>query len=258
MASLLRSLRRKAILRGNPIADQLWQQGIAELPVLRHIEHGDFARLREYAALFLAEKSLLGAHDLVLDDALKLSIAIQACVPILHLGFSVYDDWQTIIVYPSEFIATHEYTDESGVVHATRDILAGEAWLRGPLVISAAEVRSSGEEDGVNVVIHECAHKLDMLNGDANGFPPLHRGMDRARWSTVFQSAYDDFCNRLDANEATAIDPYAAENPAEFFAVFSEAFFEIPQQLLHAYPAVYEQLKDYYRQDPAKAFGPLS
>jgi hypothetical protein len=105
--------------------------------------------------------------------------------------------------------------------------------------------------EGVNVVIHEFAHKLDMLNGDANGFPPLHAGMDRKTWAAVFSAAYADFCRRVDADEDVAIDPYAAESPGEFFAVVSEAFFDLPQAVLDAYPQVYAQLRNFYRQDPA-------
>jgi len=115
---------------------------------------------------------------------------------------------------------------------------------------------------GYNVVIHEFAHKLDMRNGDPNGFPPLHAGMSSAEWKRAFAAAYDDFCARVDAAEALPsrraqaaldalpMDPYAAESAAEFFAVASEAFFETPEQLAPAYPAAYEQLRLFYRQDP--------
>lgn len=208
-------------------------------------------RLRNHAALFLGEKSFSGAHDLALDDELLLSIAAQACLPILEFDFSVYDDWDSVIVYPAQFVTNHEYIDEAGVVHATRDILIGESWLRGPLILSAEDVLRSGALDGVNVVIHECAHKLDMLNGDANGHPPLHRNMSVRAWTSAFQSGFEDFVARVDRGEATEVDPYAGENPAEFFAVFSEAFFEHPNAVLASYPAIYAQLKLYYRQDPA-------
>ena len=117
------------------------------------------------------------------------------------------------------------------------------------MILSWADAERSG--DGYNVVIHEFAHKLDMLNGDANGFPPLHADMDRARWSATFGAAYEEFCARVERREETAIDPYAAENPAEFFAVLSEAFFETPDAVRSEYPAVYGELAAFYRQDPA-------
>lgn len=253
MVGLLRAWRRKSVLRRNPVPDPLWRACVAALPLLHRLTPDELARLHAHVTLFIAEKSFSGAHDFVVNDALMVSIAAQACLPILNLDFSLYDDWQTVIVYPAEFIVSHEYTDEAGIVHVTRDILAGEAWLRGPLIVSAEDVQRSGSVDGVNVVIHECAHKLDMLNGDANGYPPLHRAMSTARWSEVFQSAYDDFSARVERGEYTEIDPYAAESPAEFFAVLSEAFFTTPSLLRQSYAQVYAQLKDYYRQDPASA-----
>ena len=128
---------------------------------------------------------------------------------------------------------------------------AGQAWLNGPVILSWADVENAGDADGMNVVIHEFAHKLDMLNGDANGFPPLHRGMSREAWSTAFTAAYEDLCRRVDAGEDTEVDPYATESPAEFFAVISESFFEIPDLLRTVYPDVYAQLALFYRQDPA-------
>lgn len=253
MVGLLRAWRRKSVLRRRSIPEPLWRACVDTLPVLHRLTPDERGRLREQAALFIAEKSFSGAHNFVVDDALMLSIAAQACLPILNLNFSVYNEWHTVIVYPTEFIVSREYTDEAGIVHVTRDILAGEAWLRGPLIVSAENLERSGSIDGINVVIHECAHKLDMLNGDANGYPPLHRNMSTARWSQVFQSAYDDFSARVERNEDTAIDPYAAESPAEFFAVSSEAFFTTPSLLKQSYGQVYSQLKDYYRQDPARA-----
>lgn len=253
MTGILRAWRRKSLLRRNPVPDRLWRACVGTLPLLHRLTPEELARLREQVALFIAEKSFSAGNDFVIDDALILSIAAQACLPILNLDFSLYDGWQTVIVYPAEFVVNHEYTDDFGIVHVTRDILAGEAWLRGPLIVSAEDVKHSGSIDGVNVVIHECAHKLDMLDGDANGYPPLHRDMSAARWSEVFQSTYDDFSARIEHDEHTDIDPYAAENPAEFFAVLSEAFFTTPSLLKQGYGQVYSQLKDYYRQDPAGA-----
>jgi hypothetical protein len=111
-------------------------------------------------------------------------------------------------------------------------------------------VAASGQADGFNVVLHEFSHKLDMLNGDANGFPPLHRGMDAAGWAHDFRTAYNDLCARVDAEKETAIDPYATTDPAEFFAVLTEIFFETPHTLHTEYPAIYRQLQQFYRQHP--------
>ena len=128
--------------------------------------------------------------------------------------------------------------------------MSGEAWEGGPVVLSLQDVAWSGLCDGYNVVIHEFAHKLDMANGTANGLPRLHSGMRTEEWGGAFVPAYEDFCRRVDAGEETAIDPYAAENPAEFFAVLTEYFFELPEVLHAAYPAVFNQMRQFFRQDP--------
>jgi hypothetical protein len=128
--------------------------------------------------------------------------------------------------------------------------MSGESWLAGPVILSWADAELRGKS-GYNVVIHEFAHKLDMLNGDPNGFPPLHAGMDREGWSRAFSAAYEDFRGRVERRDVTAIDPYASESPAEFFAVLSEAFFETPGAVRAEYATVYDQLSAFYRQDPA-------
>lgn len=129
---------------------------------------------------------------------------------------------------------------------------SGEAWQQGPIILAWNGVLAGGGWEAYNLVIHELAHKLDMLNGDANGLPPLHSGMPVDEWATAMQQAYDDLNRQLDNNPdaETAIDPYAAENPAEFFAVTSEYFFSAPDLLHQAYPLVYRQLSQFYRQDP--------
>jgi len=187
------------------------------------------------------------------------AIASQAALPILHLGAKWYDGWQEVVLYPGEFVHEAEEVDDMGLVHQYRHVRAGEAWEGGPLVLSLDAVRESGWLEGFNVVIHEFAHKLDMNNGKVNGFPPLHADMSRQAWAAAFQSAYEDLVRRAQAGDNDtengtdwAIDPYGAESPAEFFAVLSEYFFEWPAALHGAYPAVYELMRRYYRQDPLK------
>jgi Mlc titration factor MtfA (ptsG expression regulator) len=135
-------------------------------------------------------------------------------------------------------------------MHEWEEALIGEAWDLGPLILSWADVEASGLGDGYNVAIHEIAHKLDLLNGEVDGFPPLHRGMSRKAWVEAFTLAFNDLQRRVDSGEDTAIDPYAAEEPGEFFAVLSEYFFELPELVEAEYPAVYRQLAAFYRQDP--------
>ncbi|HEX5804352.1 MAG TPA: M90 family metallopeptidase [Azospira sp.] len=237
------------------IPDALWQESLAQLPFIDWLDDGERQELRALVTRFLDEKEFTATGGLALDDRMRLSIAIQGCLPILKLGLDWYAGWVGIVVYPAEFVIPRSVVDEDGVVHEYDEVAAGEAWGGGPLLISWQDVAMAG--DGYNVVIHEFAHKLDMQNGDADGLPPLHPGMSRRTWEETLLAAYDDFCACVDAAEAageeTAIDPYAAENPGEFFAVLSETFFEEPQLLQAEYPAVYGQFVAFYRQDPLAA-----
>jgi hypothetical protein len=247
----LREWRRRRVLARSGLDDALWASSLHALPVLDRLPATDIARLRDLAVLFMHEKAFEGGNGFAVDEEVRLTIALQACLPLLNLGLDWLDGWVSVIVYPDEFIPEREYVDEAGVVHVSRHPLSGESWHRGPMILSWADVEHAGRLDGYNVVIHETAHKLDALNGETNGHPPLHRDMRVAAWAGAFAAAYDDFCARVDAGEHTVIDPYAAESPAEFFAVLSEAFFEIPQALAELYPEVYGQLRAFYRQDPA-------
>jgi len=249
MSGFLKRWWRARIIAGAPLDPAQWRRTLERLPFLRGLSAAERERLRESVILFLHQKSIHGAGGLELDAEMRLLIAAQACLPILNLDLDYYRGWVEVIVYPDEFVPRMQYTDDAGVVHTERVPHTGEAWLRGPVILSWADV--APRADGVNVVLHEFAHKLDMLNGDANGFPPLHRGMNREAWSQAFGSAYADFCRRVEAGHEDAIDPYAAESPGEFFAVLSEAFFESPRAIIDLYPRVYDQLRLFYRQDPA-------
>jgi Mlc titration factor MtfA (ptsG expression regulator) len=215
--------------------DALWTRATAGLSFLPKTE-----KLRELVLLFLAEKEFTGAHGLELTDEMRVSIAAQACLPILELGLDWYRGWRGIVVYPGDFRVRRTEVDEDGVVHEWDDELAGEAMPGGPVVLSWDALARDPE---INVVIHEFAHKLDMLNGSADGVPPLHVGMQRATWVQVFQKAYEGFCDALERGRDTWLDPYAAEHVSEFFAVMSEAFFREPRETRRRYPDVYEQLK---------------
>ena len=244
----LRNWRRKRLLAHHRIDEALWRSVTQPMAFLRGLSREDTQRLRAFALLLLVEKQFSGARGLELDDAMRLAIAVQAGLPVLQLGLDRYDDWSEIVVYPGDFKVRIRETDDEGVVHEFDDERAGESWQGGPVVLSwDAAVNAPG----MNVVIHEFAHKLDMANGDADGMPPLHAGMDRQAWTEAFRIAYEGFCDAVDRDKETWLDPYAAESPGEFFAVVSEAFFAAPNETRRRYPDVYEQLKRYYRQDPA-------
>lgn len=243
--------RRRRFLRDGLVPAPDFLRVLERLPACDGLDAGEQDRLRELVTLFLHEKvfQTAGYAEVTLED--RVLIAVNACLPVLNLGIEAYDDWVTVIVYPDEFIVDYEEEDEAGLVHSGRDLRVGESWERGPLVISLGDVHAQSDWEGYNVVIHECAHKLDMRNGASDGFPPLHRGMSAREWTAAFMQAWEDLRGRIERDEETPIDDYAAESPAECFAVFSEYFFESPHILRAVYPAVYEQLAQFYRQDPA-------
>lgn len=237
--------------RPAPVPRADWEAVAARVALLQGLGPQEEAALRGLAARFLAEKAITGAQGLEPDGTLRLAIAAQACLPVLGLGLEAYRGWHEVVVYPGAFLSVQRWTDEAGVEHEARRPLTGESWPQGPVVLSEEDLWAGAEAlDGYNVVVHEMAHKLDLQNGEANGFPPLHPDMDRRAWTAAFQAAYGDLERRVEAGQPTALDPYAAETPGEFFACASEAFFEIPAALAEAYPAVYAQLRAYYRQDP--------
>ena len=252
MLRLYRAWRRRRTLAKYPLDSRLWQRLASRLVFVARLNDQEQARLRELCVLFLHEKQINPAGDFVLDDEMKLGIAIQACILILNLGLDSYDDWVEVIVYPDEFMPRQEYLNEHGLMQTDHHAYAGQAWLRGPVILSGSSVENAWRHDGANVVIHEFAHKLDMRNGGADGFPSLHAGMNREHWTQTFTLAYQDLCWRARRGEPTGLDNYACESPAEFFAVVSEVFFELPEALVAHYPEVYDQLVMFYRQDPAK------
>ncbi len=231
------------------ISEVQWARVESRLPFLDYLSDKDRERLRAMAIEFLGEKEFAGAQGFEPGDDVRLAVALQACLPVLNLGLEWYSGWLGIVIYPGDFVIPRREMDEDGVVHEYDDPVAGEAWQGGPVILSWFDTPDDAE--GMNVVIHEFAHKLDMRNGDADGIPPLPHDMGRRDWTAVFRDGYADFCRRVDSGEETALDPYASEHPAEFFAVMSEAFFETPALLRSEYPQVYDQLRLFYRQDPA-------
>jgi len=231
-----------------PVAE--FDAALARLPILDGLSANELARLRTIASLFLHTKRFTLAGGAEEHRGTQLAIALQASLLILNLDEQSYRSWREIVLYPNAFLRPRTDTDAAGVVHHRRDILSGESWRHtGPLVLSITDALASGQGNGNNVVLHEFAHKLDMLNGHADGFPPLHRGMDSRLWARDFNAAYADFCGHA-GDGHSRINPYAATSPAEFFAVLTEVFFETPHVLNMEYPAIYRQLQQFYRQHP--------
>ena len=236
------------------IPESLWTTSETALTFLHRLSTDERMRLRQLAREFIADKQWTGAQGLPLTPDIQIAIALQACLPVLNLGLEWYSDWVGIVIYPGDFVVPRHLVDEDGVVHEYDDEVVGEAWVGGPVLISWFDHPDDTRDinmHSINVVIHEFAHKLDMRSGAADGMPPLHAGMSKRAWISTFSQAFDDFQQRVDHGVETALDPYAAEHPAEFFAVASEAFFETPETLRDTYPGVYTQLTLFYRQNPA-------
>ena len=260
MFSWLKAKRRERALAVHALLDSEWNAALNELPFLDHYDSVILTRLRLLTTLFLVEKSIVsgatsGAHVLDVTPHMRILIAVQACLLIVGQGASVvaamtdFDGWENVVVYPGDFPRTQDFEDDAGVVHRVDEPIAGESWEGGPVLLSWPAVEAGYDESGMALVIHEFAHKIDMLDGVVNGVPPL-RGPTRSAFSTAINAAYEDFCRRVDLGEKTAVDPYAAEFIEEFFAVMCEVFFAEPELLLHEYPTYYNVLRSYFKVDP--------
>jgi Mlc titration factor MtfA (ptsG expression regulator) len=248
---LFRKVRRRRLLSERLLEGEAWSWLVGEHPILGGLSPEELERLRELTTLFMHEKTFEAARGAELTADMKAVISLQASLPVLNLGLDWYAEWKTVVIVPEPFIQADETVDATGVVHEWSEDRSGESWDRGPVVLSWEDVEASGWGDGFNVVIHEAAHRLDLLDGAANGRPALHRDMDPEEWQSVFSEAYRDLEKRLRRRRRTAIDSYALESPEEFFAVTSELFFELPEALQREYREVYRLLAAFYRQDPA-------
>ncbi|AZY48594.1 hypothetical protein D0839_02340 [Bordetella avium] len=249
------------------IPEPLWRDVLAAHPFFDALDAADLEALRARAAWLLASKQINAAGCLELNDFMRLSICAQAALPILKLSPQLYAGWDEIIVYPSGFTIPQVMQDEDGVVHEYLEEAAGQAWDGGPVILSWDDAADA--QEAFNVVIHEFAHKLDLRAGSADGMPDLGPGLSPRQWQQTLQDSLAHFRRALDEIEAAIppdidpespdadtwygqlpLDPYAATDEAEFFAVSSEHFFTAPWPLAEAMPDWYALLRAYYQQDP--------
>ncbi len=235
------------------VEDALWSAACSRVRLLDGLDAGTLTNLRDLAARFLRDKNLVGAQGLELSAERRLIVAVLCCLPMLALGRDAWRGWRDVILYPGAFRVRrhehdHDHDYDGSVVTEWDDELDGEAWSHGPIILSWAAI----EEDladpfaGSNVAAHEIAHKLDLLDGVLDGTPPLDRA-SLSRWRGALQPAYDAMVAAVDRDEDTAIDPYAAESPDEFFAVVTEYYFSAPALLREHAPGVHAALRDFYR-----------
>ncbi|MFO7338439.1 zinc-dependent peptidase [Pseudoxanthomonas taiwanensis] len=242
---LLRRLRPRA----EAIDTRIWEAACAAVPWAAALDQARRARLHGLATRFLREKTITPLDGLELNEVQRVQLAALCCLPLLEYGPAGLRGWSQLLVYPEAFRVRRSHVDAAGVLHEWDDELAGEAWEQGPLVLSWADVQADlAEPDtGYCVAVHEMAHKLDVLDGVLDGTPLLPVAWQR-QWARDFQCAYDAFCAQVDAGADTAIDPYAAEAPEEFFAVVSEYHFSAPDVLAEAMPEVAAHLCRFYGQ----------
>ncbi|MCX6094033.1 MAG: zinc-dependent peptidase [Candidatus Bipolaricaulota bacterium] len=244
--------KRRARLRARPFPDE-WAAILDDVPISRRLPREDLAELHGHIQVFLAEKRFEGAGGFAIDDAVRLTIAGQACILLLHRASSAFPKLRSIIVYPEEYLAPLEDVDDNGFVTEDVESRSGESWMQGSLVLSWADVLADLDDPfgELNVVLHEFAHQLDAETGEMNGCPPIADPELRADWAREMDSAYAVHGRLVDRSRPTVLDPYAAEDPSEFFAVVTEAFFQQPRRILVSLPRLYGVLCRYYEQDPA-------
>jgi MtfA peptidase len=250
--------RDAAAVARRAIPDDLWKRTLIRFPFLQRVHATDALELRRLTSLFLDRKEFSTVAGLRLNDAMAVSVAAQACLPILRLGLSPYDGFVGIVLHPDMARAQREVQDEDGVVHEFEEVLSGEAMPGGPVMLSWTDVRRASlpEQACYNVVIHEFAHVLDMAKGQATGTPPLPPNIAVNEWQDCLHIEFEAFVQRVAADTSTVLDPYAASAIEEFFAVASESFFVAPQALRSEHAALYALFARYYQQDPEKETAP--
>ena len=221
------------------------------MPYYRLLSPDEQAQLRKLIRVFLAEKRFEGCGGLEITDEIRITIAAQACILLLNREEDCYAGLDSILVYPSTYLAPSQFVDEAGVVHEGDEGRLGEAWLRGAIILSWDEVRRDSRDfrDGRNVTFHEFAHQLDQQDGSFDGAPLLEQPSHYRSWARVLMKEYQALGQAADRGQKTLIDQYGATEPAEFFAVVTEAFFEMPEALNAKHPELYAELKKFYRQD---------
>ncbi len=244
---------RRSRLRNRPFPRK-WEKIIARnVPRYQRLSSQDREELQGHIQVFLVEKHFEGAAGLVITDEIRVTIAAQACMLLLHRGTDYYPGLSSIIVYPHEYVARHTERASGGLVREGPQVRLGESSPRGAVVLSWDHVRAGASDvhDCRNVVFHEFAHRLDAEDGRVDGAPPLPQRSMYIAWARILGAEYEKLRGKAARGQETLLDRYGAASPAEFFAVATECFFQRPKRMKAEHPELYEELKAYYQQDPA-------
>lgn len=222
------------------------------LPQYRYMPTDLQLQLKRRIKQFLHEKTFVGCDGLIVTDEMRVTVAGKACLLLLNRDIEVYPDLTHILLYPGAFVAQRREVQNGGIVTHTNQGLSGESWSDGRVVLAWDQVLGTREDQtyGHDLVLHEFAHQLDSQTGSTNGAPLLKSAESYAKWSKVMTQEFEQLQSDLEQGFQTIIDPYGATNPAEFFAVTTEAFFERSEALAHYHPSLYQQLYSFYRVDP--------
>ena len=243
--------RKREALRAQPFPEGWREMMDRDVAHVAKLSPADRAELEGLVQVFLAEKNIEGCGGLQLTDEMRVTIAAQACMLLLHRETDIYPELETVLVYPHAYRAKATRHDGPVVVES-EDARLGESWTRGVVVLAWDHVSSSARHlGGDNVVLHEFAHQLDAEDGSMDGAPDLGSRARFKSWARVLGEEFAELSGRLHAGRPSDIDAYGATSPPEFFAVVTEMFFEKPHQLRKRHPELYAELAAFYRQDPA-------
>ncbi|MCI5107548.1 MAG: zinc-dependent peptidase [Pseudomonadales bacterium] len=244
--------RRRILARAFP---ESWLRILQQrLPFFGRLSTHEQQRFKELIRLFLADKQFIGCAGQEINDDIRVTIAAQACLLVLNRPESHYQNLRSILVYPSTFVAKREVRDELGLVSTSHSAMLGESWSQGKVVLAWDNVEHGVRDlhDGQNVVLHEFAHQLDSESGATNGAPLLLTRGGYKSWATVFQMEFEQLQQSVLLHQPSLIDEYGATNPAEFFAVATETFFERPREMAAHHSELYRELSGFFKIDPAR------
>jgi Mlc titration factor MtfA (ptsG expression regulator) len=244
--------RRRNRLRSQPFPEEWLVVLKRNVPYYARLPLSKQQELQDSIKVFIAEKNFEGCGGIEMTDEIKVTIAAYACILLLNRRHDFYPRLQSILVYPDAYPVTVVRSGPGDMLIEGHEVRAGESWHTGAIVLSWSHIlHRPGDPAAHNVVLHEFAHQLDQEDGAANGAPLLPRSSMYASWARILGREYEALQRDADAGRHTVLDKYGATDPAEFFAVATECFFENPQQFRERHPELYDELKQYYRQDPA-------
>jgi MtfA peptidase len=239
-------------LRRRPFPE-LWLATLARISPYPKLSSAQQESLRDQMQVFLHEKQFIGCQGVQVTEEMKVIIAAIACLLILSNRGTPFPVLRSILVYPDAYRVKNSVVNEIGLVEEQQEVRLGESWSRDQVVLAWSVIQRdlNSWNDGHNLILHEFAHQLDQADGQAEGVPILSDRAHYREWTRVMGATYQQLCTAVQQKQSTVLDAYGTLNPAEFFAVATETFFECPQSLQQEYPALYEQLQRYYELDPA-------